>query len=461
MLLVYVLMNKYIKRKIKTIIPSPAINIWEKKIRSSPLAYRVFHGSFWSLLGAVVSKGFVLLTSIIIARLLGKTTYGQFGMIQSTVGMFGVFAGFGLGMTATKYISEYRNIDKVKVGKIVALSDVIAISSAFLISLVLFIFSNEIATSSLSASELSNTLKISSLLLFANAIVGIQIGILSGFESFKKIAQINVISALVSLPALTIGGFFFHLEGAVVGTIINSIVNISLNSLAIKNVLDQNSIKKNYKHCFDQISIIWKFSIPATLSSVLVAPVNWICYSMLVKMPNGYSEMALINAANQWRSAILFIPAILGSMILPILSNLYSEKSLYKFKKVLSINLFLNFIISTVITLTIIPLSGFIMESYGKDFLEGKIVLIIIVISTLINSSVSLLGQAIASMNKMWWGAALNMQWAIVLFITTYKYIDKGAKGLALANLFAYIVHLLLQAVIVFRILTNKKSKTN
>jgi len=57
---------------------------------------------FWSMAGAVISRGLMLVASIFVARMLGKTGFGELGMIQSTVGMFGVFAGFGLGLNCNK-----------------------------------------------------------------------------------------------------------------------------------------------------------------------------------------------------------------------------------------------------------------------------------------------------------------------------------------------------------------------
>ena len=48
-------------------------------------------------------------------------------MIQSTVGMFGVFAGFGLGLTATKHVAEFRQSDPDRAGRIIGLSGLFAI----------------------------------------------------------------------------------------------------------------------------------------------------------------------------------------------------------------------------------------------------------------------------------------------------------------------------------------------
>jgi len=46
-----------------------------------------------------------LLGWIVVARILGKEEFGQLAIVQSTVGMLGVIAGLGLGLTATKHVA--------------------------------------------------------------------------------------------------------------------------------------------------------------------------------------------------------------------------------------------------------------------------------------------------------------------------------------------------------------------
>src|ERR1022692_3038167 len=48
-------------------------------------------------------------------------------MIQSTVGMLGIFAGLGLGITATKYVAELRSHDPERAGRIIALGCGVAV----------------------------------------------------------------------------------------------------------------------------------------------------------------------------------------------------------------------------------------------------------------------------------------------------------------------------------------------
>ena len=91
------------------------------------LRARFAKGAFWSLVGVAIGQGLALAAFIVAARRLGKVGFGELGMIRSTVGMFGVFAGFGLGFTATKHVAELRTSDPNRTGRIIGLSAVAAV----------------------------------------------------------------------------------------------------------------------------------------------------------------------------------------------------------------------------------------------------------------------------------------------------------------------------------------------
>jgi len=114
-----------IKKTVYTYCPSflrPALD----RIESSPIGYRLARGVFWSMAGAVISRSLMLAATVLVARMLGKTGFGELGMIRTTVGMFGVFAGFGLGLTATKHVAEFRRSDPDRAGRIIGLSGLFA-----------------------------------------------------------------------------------------------------------------------------------------------------------------------------------------------------------------------------------------------------------------------------------------------------------------------------------------------
>ena len=69
------------------------------------IAFSFAAGVYWSLLGAVVSRGLTLVATVLAARTLGAEGFGELGMIQNTQGLFGVLAGAGLGLAATKFVA--------------------------------------------------------------------------------------------------------------------------------------------------------------------------------------------------------------------------------------------------------------------------------------------------------------------------------------------------------------------
>ena len=225
----------------------------------------------------------MLVTGIIIARLLGKTEVGQFGIIRSTIDMFSAFAGLGLGLTVTKYISELKRTEKNRTGRIIGLSNEFALLFAFLFSTLIYFFSDEIAMQ-IKAPALSFEIKLSAYVLFFNCINGVQAGILAGFEQFKIISKNAVIAAFFSSIFQIIGVIYWGLEGVILGYGLNFLILYFLNYWKIKKVIKQFEIpvkifsKENSK----ELDVLWKFSIPAVLSGLMVSPVIWICNNFLV-----------------------------------------------------------------------------------------------------------------------------------------------------------------------------------
>jgi len=95
------------------------------RLEASPLGYRLARGAFWSLAGGLASRILNDLAAIVVARILAKEGFGEFGIIQSTLAMFAVFAGFGMGLTWTSYVTEFKHRDPEKVVGIITLSDTV------------------------------------------------------------------------------------------------------------------------------------------------------------------------------------------------------------------------------------------------------------------------------------------------------------------------------------------------
>lgn len=442
-------MNKLLS-KIFKILPPRLISIFEK-VQNSEIGSRIAIGVFWSFLGAVISRGSMLLAAILVARVLGKEQYGELGMIRSTINMFVVFAGFGLGLTATKYVAEFRESDKIKTGKIIGLSTIFAGLSGGLISLIILIFAPYLAENTINAPHLVLELRLGAVMLFFSALNGAQTGVLSGFEAFKAIARVNLISGVVAFPIQIGFTFMWGLTGSVIGYGTFFLLIWLLSYFAVRKESKKYNVHINFFNAWSEWEVLYKFSFPALLSGLLVSPVVWICNAMLVNYPDGFGQMAIFDAANQWRTIIIFIPTILSQIALPLFSSSLNTND--KFNYILKVNIKINFVISLLVTLIVSIFSVPIMKLYGSDFEEGWSVLILLALSAVLFSIGNILGKVLASKGEMWLGFIFNFIWAVLIIAVSYLLLKEGfgAVGLAVANFISYLLFTIIIYVYIFR----------
>lgn len=424
---------------------SARIKRYKVKLSESPIVYRLARGAFWSLIGGVASRAFTLISSIIVARILGREGYGEVGMVQSTIGMFGVFAGFGLGSTATKYIAEFRFKDPEKAGRISNLTMVASLIGGGLMMAACLIMSSWLAGKTLNRPDLTPVLGAGALLLFISTLGGVQLAALSGFEAFRSIARINiwqgVAAPIVAVPCV----WFYGVQGAIASFTIIAALGLLLCTIALKHEFEINNIPGKYDRSdWSEWPVLWKYAFPAMLSGLLVAPVAWITNIILVNQPDGYGELGLFNAANQWRMAIIFLPGLLTSAMLPVLSETHGREEKTDFRKTVTLNLRVTWAIAFPLTVLVVTLGKPLAALFGKQFLNAASIITILMVAVFLNIVNSAVGTALASSGRMWTGMVMNLGWAMILIISSLFLIPHfGGCGLAMAYLLAYFIHTL------------------
>ncbi|SDL71336.1 oligosaccharide flippase family protein [Chryseobacterium taihuense] len=429
------------------------VHIFNKLIQND-INRRIFNHSVWILLGNIISKTTLLLSTILLSNILLKEEYGQFGILKSTIIMFSAFAGLELGLTATKYISQYKYSNKKKVENIIGLSNLFSITISFIIACLIFIFSDEIAEM-IKAPKLSSGLKITSGIVFFSSLNGIQNGIFAGLEKFKELSINTSIAGVISSVGMIFGAKYFGLLGVIIFFGSNYLILYILNYFLLRKFFYKfYKIKLFNRENFNELKIIWKFSLPAILAALMVAPVTWICNYILVQPASGYIEMAYFDIANQWRNAVLFIPTALSQIALPMLSAAVEDSKLYKTTYIKNIKL--NFCIALILVIVLVVGSPIIISAYDKDYHEALYPLIIMFVTTGLIAINNVIGQVIASKNKMWLGFMVNFIWGISLIILSYIFVTLfrwGAVGISLAYLLSYTIHTVIQFLLIKNIL--------
>lgn len=423
-------------------------------INQSQLSKRLYSGVSWTLLGSIIGKFFQLVSFIIVARLVGKEEYGQIGIIRSTLTMFLMFSTLGMGMTATRYISLFRNTDPHKALKVYKFTHNTVIGFGLIIAVLFFIFSGLIAEKSLHNINLSESLKISSVVLFFISISSAQTGALNGFENFKALGIHSVINGVVQTILLIIGAYYYSINGVIIALGISAAMLYIQYNYSLKDDLKPLKFAPATEDKeFNNISIFLKFSLPAVLSGLVTVPILWWVKTYLIRH-TGFGEMAMYDVAEQWYFMLLFIPNSLSSIILPLLTNTTSEGTKAQYTKLIKLNLIINISITSIIAIFIALFTPLIYSFYGKEFTNST-PLVILLITAVISATNNVLGQVIASKGKMWLGLGVNSLWALWLILFSLLFIGQyslGATGLAYAMLASYLLHSITQGMVAIKL---------
>jgi O-antigen/teichoic acid export membrane protein len=421
---------------VRDLAPRWLLDTWDRS-QAPSLGKRLAHGVLWSAAGAFGGRGVALLTSVITARLLGKSGFGEFGIIQTTVLMFVTFATLGMGLTATKYIAEFRQTDPERAGRVIGLSSLISLLSGLGMAFALALFAPWLASHTLAAPHLAGALRLAALCLLFGVVSEAQTGTLSGFEAFRKRSTTQFVAGVAGFPFAVAGVYWWGLIGAVWGFAVSQALLVFLNFFALRQEARRAKVPISWRLSRGELAIFWGFSLPSLFGAAVYVPAMWVANAIMVNAPNGYAEMGIFNAADRWRTAIRLLPALLGGVALPMLSSLQGKSNRGKYNRVLLTNVKLSFGLAMGAAIPIALLAHWIMASYGHEFVEGQWVLVTLAAVSVISAASWILSNALASDGRVWVMFFLNFGWAAVLLLLCWLLRFRGAQGLAYAYLAA------------------------
>ncbi len=412
-----------------------------QRIEASPLGYRLAKGAFWSLAGSLISRGLGLLSAILVGRMLGKQEYGELGIIQNTIGMFGTLAGFGMGLTANKYVAEFKRTDPARAGRIIALASATAWISSGIMAVVLVACGPWLAAKTLAAPQLGGLLQIGALLLLFSGVNGAQTGALSGFEAFKRIAQINLISGLLTFPLMVIGAWKWGVTGAVWGLIGSQLANCVMCFFAVRVESTRCQISPHYAGCFSDLRLFWSFSLPAVLTGIVGNLVSWGASALVVNQAGGYGDMGIYNAALRVK---LLPEAFLGMLVapmLPILSESFGKGDRSTFQRTLLFNFVLATLIIVPVSLVQTAAPALTMMPFGAEY-QGRLVIVQwLMLQAVLYALMFPMSNILISMGAMWFNWIVVVLYSLIFAGGAWLLVPRyGAAGYAAAMLMGYAI---------------------
>lgn len=398
-------------------------------------------GAFWALVGAVVSRGLTLASSVLAGRLLGTTGFGEVAMIQSTQGLFGIVAGAGMGLAATKFVAESRSTDPARSARCVTLATSIALISGTLMALVLLVLSRAIGSSVLNAPYLTMELQVATGLVLFGTISGVQTGALVGFGDFRALAVLSSIRGFCLCVFLIAGIELGGVLGGIIGLVLTEAIAVFANHVALRRLLPEANTWSDRAAAWSELMTMCRFSGLSLLGSVCTMSAMWFANVILVAQPDGYASLGVFNAAERWRQLLLFLPASFSPVILTMLSNLHGTKDSNGYRRLFGLNLAVSIAVVVVPSIGLILCASSAMGLFGDEYRDGWMTLVILAASSVAVVLNNLLGQILVSRGAIMGRFVLDVLLAAVLAIASWQLIPiYRDQGMALSSLIAFSV---------------------
>ena len=276
-------------------------------------------GVFLTGVSTFFSKILILLITVLLARTIDKSMFGQFGLVKRFVDSFSLYTTFGMGITVTRFIS----VDKKNESVITNIAFSIITLASFCVLILGFIYSDRFITEILNNSISSNVFYSLLITIYLAAIYNLFIGKSFGSLNYIKVFKLQVLLSLLTFISVILS-VFYRLSFLLYSIPVSYFVFISLTfkgQIKIKNLfLD---IRNNKNSVID----IFKFGWPIFLASSLTAPVLWYVQSLYSINEFKLSELGIYSSIYIIPGFFASISIVINNALMPIIFKYESKKN--------------------------------------------------------------------------------------------------------------------------------------
>lgn len=404
---------------------------------STTRARALLASTAWSATAEALSRGLLFVGLVLVARILSRDAYGEFGLVRSTLNMFAAFGGMGLGLTATRYVAEHRVGNPRLAGEIAGATLVVAAAAGAIVGLVILVAAPWLATTALHAPQLAWGLRLSALLLFLGAIHGAQMGVLQGLDAYRRLATGALAQGGVAVIALTVGASRHGLDGALLGLLAYMLAGVVILHWQLRAALAGAGIALRFDALRAMLRIIGAFSLPVMLSGITIAPLRWLAETLVVRTV-GFAELGLFHAA---MTLATMLTAIVSTLHAPLLT---ASAGAGGSSRVLRVSLYGGWYASLLLALPflLVPSVAALLlgPQYDSAAFRGVVVLLAAYVALMMYYQGVL--RLIATRGSMWFALTTNLVEGGALIGAFALLGRRGALGLGVAYVASYVVRI-------------------
>lgn len=366
--------------------------------------------ALWFTTLTAFDRVIAVVQTVLIARALGITEYGIYGLLFGTIGFVASVVGLQMGLTATVFVSKYRDSEKAKAAAVILIVDRFGWLVAAAVLLSAIPFNARISELLLGSGNYQVATLLGIIFVGATILSGVQDGIAQGFEIFVVLAKLKIATSVLVMASIYPMARNFGLDGVLCSILGGLILKLSILQMAVRRCRAEAAIP-NVGAGVSFHSLVGNFAFPSMAVSLLLGFVTWLGLFMLSRQPAGFDGVAIVNTGLQWRSPLLLFASTIGTVAIPFFSRLAANGDEIKSSKLRNNLAFVSVAISVVAFFTIASVSNQLLSLYGPEFSEYRLSFLLILAS----SVPTILAQAYF---QQWVGAA--RMWRVLILHCPY-----------------------------------------
>lgn len=283
--------------------------------------------AMWSTAGNVAMQGLSFCTTLVVARLLTKDEFGQYALFLTSLTLLGTLSDMGLGCTISTTTAELRDSSPEKLGKRIAAAYWIAGGLVAVICAVLAALSGwNLGVLPPGGGPLY--LGLAAATLCVNTVSTLQMAELAGYQGFRALAVAQIVRGVALLPLCVAAAVWMKLAGVIAASATAMALSVLMQRSALAGERRRRSVRIRGSSDWRELRTALAYSWPVFVVNVANAAGNWGSnISVAVSHPAGVAAVAEFGAAAQVRNMILFLPNIVGQVLMPTVAGLKARRA--------------------------------------------------------------------------------------------------------------------------------------
>jgi O-antigen/teichoic acid export membrane protein len=423
--------------------------------------HTVVTGTGYSLIALVTARLLAVISSIVVARLLGRTNLGVVAIVNNVLSLAALFATVGIPVALTRLVAHYAASDRRRVGAVLTTTMGLLLPFLLLLGALLFSGAGWLAGHVYHDAALAPLLRIAAGTLVVGALgsAGIGQALLQGFKEIRTLSVINIATSALGVPVIIGLTATRRLTGNVAAQLVLALLGLALVAAAILRrqapavappVNDPGRAGPSASAAagwsaygpfrFERALAreILNIAVPSFLSGFVMTPALWFTTTRLSQL-RGFGEVGLFNICFAVFQMILFVPMAVGMPLIPLIAESDaggSERTRRLVQSALDGAGLLTFVLAVALGTFAQPL---IHVLYGAGYSGAAGAMTVLAGAAFLSSVSYVFGHYFAGTGKMWVGMAFNLGWFAVLIGSSFPGIGRlGVTGLTLGFWCAY-----------------------